>query len=534
MPEDPQQERSAIARRASVVGLGTLLSRVLGLVREQVLAAAFSRAATDVFFVAFLIPNVLRQLLAEGAVQNGVLPVLAQVRERDGDAAARDFFKALRGFSWLLLCAVSLLGVLSAPWLVELFAAGFKQTPGKFERTVLITRWVFPYIVFMGTAALGVAALNTFRRFAVTAFAPAGLNVAFIIAALALPSFFATQGLDPLYALVVGVLLGGLLQVLLQWPSLKAIGYLAAPTLQLSHPAVREVLRRMAPVLFGFGVYYVDVVVARHLLSDLNEGSASYFSFAQRLCDFPQGIFVMALQSATLPTLASLAARGEHAELAKTFAHGLKLALFVAIPATLMITVLAQPLVQLLFERGEFSRQDTIETARSLLAQGAGIWAVAAIRQVSIVFFALGDTRTPVLVSAADFLVFLAVALALRGTLGHVGVAWAVSAASIAQMLLLSWALTRRLKGLGLRQVLLSSLRTLLSAVLAAGSAVLLLRLFADVRGQSPLPQALPAVLSCGCFLLVFCVAAAALRVPEFLSLSQLVLRRFRARKIQP
>src|SRR5690606_15383448 len=142
-------------------GLGTLSSRVLGLVREQVLAAAFTRAATDVFFVAFLIPNVLRQILGEGAVQNGVLPVLAEVKEREGDVAARRAFAAIRGLSWLLLVLVTVLGVLGAPWLVELFAGGFREVPGKFERTVSITRWVFPYIFFMGTAAMGMAALNT-------------------------------------------------------------------------------------------------------------------------------------------------------------------------------------------------------------------------------------------------------------------------------------------------------------------------------------------------------------------------------------
>ena len=259
-------ERGRIAGRAGVVALGTLLSRVLGLVRDQVIAAVFSRAVTDAFFVAFTIPNVLRQLLAEGAVQNAVLPVLAEVREREGDDGARRFFRAIRGLSLCTLVVVTALGVVFAPALVQLFAGGYKNEPGQFERTVELTRWVFPYIFFMGTAALGVAALNTYHRFVATSFAPGLLNVSFVIFSLALPGFLGARGYDVGLALAVAALVGGALQVIAQWPSLKRIGFLEAPSLAFGHPGIGKVLRRMAPMLLGMGVYYVDVVIARRLL----------------------------------------------------------------------------------------------------------------------------------------------------------------------------------------------------------------------------------------------------------------------------
>lgn len=531
VPEPAPQERQAIARRASIVGLGTLSSRVLGLVREQVLAATFSRAATDVFFVAFLIPNVLRQLLAEGAVQNGVLPILAEVKEREGEDAARRAFSALRGLSWLVLLLISALGVWAAPWLVLLFAGGFQEYPGKFEKTVEVTRWVFPYIFFVGTAALGMAALNTARRFVVTSFAPALLNVAFIVAALALPTWFRARGYEPLYALVVGVLVGGVLQAVAQWPSLARIGYLGATRLDLSHPAVRAFAQRMAPVLVGFGVYYVDVVAARHLLSDLGEGAPSYFTFAQRLCDFPQGIFVMALQTATLPALATLAARGDKAELMATFEHGLRLALFVAIPATFAITLLSQPLVALLFQRGEFTRNDVIETAASLVGQGIGIWAVACVRQLVIVFFALGDTRTPVVVSALDFLVFLGSALLLRGPYGHVGVAWAVSAAATAQMALLTWFLRRKVGAFPYLPLLLHGGRIAACALGAGLAARALGDLFVSRAELAALGNVLPGVATSLVFVALFVVLAYLARVPELRSFARVLKARLQRRR---
>lgn len=521
-----QSEQRKITGRAGVVALGTLLSRILGLGRDQAIAALFPRPVTDAFFVAFLIPNVLRQLLAEGAVQNAVLPVLASIRERDGDLAAQRFFRAARGLSLSLLLLVSVLGVVFAPELVALFADGYKDYPGQYERTVRLTRWVFPYIFFMGTAALGVAALNTYQRFVATSFAPALLNVSFIALGLGLPAFLGAHGYDPALALAVAALGGGVLQMVAQWPSLRKIGFFQAPTLELQHPGVREALRRMGPALIGMGVYYVDVVLARRFLSELGPGSQSYFAWALRLCDFPQGIFIMALQTAALPSLSRLAARGDREELARTFAFGMKLTLFVAVSASALLVALAEPIVVLLFQRGQFDAESARGTARALMAQGLGIWLVAAVRQLVSVYYALGDTRTPVTVAALDLGAFLGLALLLRGPFGHVGIGLAVTGSSAVQMLLLWRGLRRKLPTLHTREILGSAARTLLAAVSGAGAGFALAHGVTPVGPSGALSRALPGLLGSAAFFAVFALVATLIRSPEWMSLVDVVRRR--------
>lgn len=527
-PTAAETERKKITGRAGIVAAGTLFSRVLGLVRDQVLAAIFSRAATDAFFVAFTIPNVLRQLLAEGAVQNAVLPVLAKTREQEGDAAARRLFRALRGLSLAILLAVSVVGVLLAPQLVDLFAGGFRAHPGQYERTVTLTRWVFPYIFFMGTAALGVAALNVHQRFVATSFAPALLNVAFVVCALALPDVVGARGHDRTLALAAGVLLGGALQVVAQWPSLKAIGYLVAPSFELALSGVRETLRRMGPVLIGLGVYYVDVVLARRFLSELGVGAQSYFGWALRLCDFPQGIFVMALSSATLPSLALLVARGEHDEVKKTFSYGMRLALFVALAASVLLVALAEPVVALIFQRGQFDAESTRETAKALAAQGLGIWMVAAVRQLVSVYYALGDTRTPVIVAALDLAVFVALALVLRGPLGHVGISLAVSGASAAQMVMLWVGLRLKLGDTRFFEIAKSALRTLLATLPAAAAGVGVAKLLTAPVGSGALRALAPGLAAVGVYGGVFLVAAWLVKSEELRGLVDALARRRR------
>ena len=387
------KERQKLVGRAGVVGAGTLLSRILGFGRDVVIAALFDTKGTDAFAVALTIPNALRQLLAEGAVSSAVVPVLSARIAKDGDEAGRTFFARARGVSLLALVVVSILGVIFAGPLTDLFAPGTHDIPGQFERTRDLTRWMFPYIFFMGTAALGMAALNAKKKFAVAAFAPGLFNVALIGGALVLRGPMERAGFDPVLALAVAVLVGGVLQVVAQIPSLRAIGYADRPRFDLKDPHVREMLKRILPMTFGLGIYYVDLTLSRRFLSELGTGPQTYFFFASRLCDFPQGIFVMALSTAALPSLAVFAAKGDFEELSKTWAHGLRLAMFVAIPCSVALAVLAEPLVMLLFQRGEFDPMKAHETARALVWQGGAIFTVSAVRQLVPAFYALGDTR---------------------------------------------------------------------------------------------------------------------------------------------
>jgi putative peptidoglycan lipid II flippase len=359
----------------------------------------------------------------------------------------------------------------------------------------------------------------------VTSFAPALLNVAFIACGLCLPAALLLSGHDRTLALAAGVWLGGGLQVMAQWPSLRAIDMSPRPRLELGHPGVREVLRRLTPALIGIGVYYLDVFIARRMLSSLDLGATSYFTFALRLCDFPQGIFIMALQAATLPSLSRLAARGDLNELGNTLSFGLRLSLFVAIPATVLLVTLAEPIVALVFQRGEFGADAARQTARALVAQGVAIWMVAIVRQLLSGFYALGDTRTPALVAVVDLIAFVTLALALRDRLGHVGIGLAVSGARLLQMCLL-WTLLGRKTGT------LQSLRVLRSGIVTAVCCVpgtvgaLWLAEQLTWPGAGAWARALPGLVASTAFVLVFVAVAALARHPELAAVSRSFRRR--------
>lgn len=505
-----ERERALLATRAGTVGAGTLASRVLGLGRDVTIAALFDRSQTDAFWVAFTIPSALRQLLAEGSVQSAVVPILAGKLETEGDAAGRAFFARARAVSLLALALTCVAGVALAGPLTEAFAGGFHASPGKFERTRALTRLVFPYVFFMGTAAMGMAALNAKRRFAVAAFAPGLLNLGIVAAAIVLRVPLEARGIDGVMALGVGALLGGALQVAAQIPALRALGFAGRPVVDLRDPAVRDMLRRIAPMTVGIGIHYIDLVLSRRLLSGLGEGAQSWFSWAMRVADFPQGVFVMAISTAALPSLSALAATRDRTELERTFAHGMRLSLFVAIPASVALVVLGEPIVALLFQRGEFDAVAVHETARALVWQGGAIFAIAAVRQLVPALYALGDTRSPVIVSALDSVVFLGMAVGLRGPFGHVGVSMAVGVSTVVQMILLFFALRARLGGVAGRAIGRSALFVAGASAIAAACACAAAA-WARCTGSPWLPGAAGGVV----FALVFLAAARTLGCSE-------------------
>jgi putative peptidoglycan lipid II flippase len=529
-----KSEREKIVGRAGVVAAGTLLSRVLGFGRDAVIAALFSRRETDAFWVALTIPNALRQLLAEGAVSSAVVPVLSDRLAKGGDAEARSFFARARGVSLLALVAVTILGVVFSRQLTWLFASGYSSEASgdatKFELTTDLTRVMFPYILFMGTAALGMAALNAKRRFAVAAFAPALFSVGIVGAAFLLRGPLVARGIDPSMALAIGVLAGGVFQVVAQIPALRRIGYASRPVLDFGHPHVREMLKRIGPMTFGLGVYYVDLVLSRRFLSELGEGAQSWFSWASRLCDLPQGIFVMAISSATLPSLATFAAKGEREELVATWAHGMRLAMFVAIPCSVALIVLGEPLVILLFERGQFDAESSHQTARALAWQGGAIFTVAATRQLVPAFHALGDTRSPVVVSAIDLVAFIVLAVTLKGPLGHVGISVAVAGSSAVQMALLAYALRKKLGSLHGGEIFASVGRVAgASAIAAAASGALAHVLTGAVPGS--FGRALPGIAASLLFVALFLASAWGLGVRELAEIAAPLRRRLGGRK---
>jgi putative peptidoglycan lipid II flippase len=523
-------ERDKLVGRAGVVGAGTLASRVLGFGRDMAIAALFTRAQTDAFAVALTIPNTLRQLLAEGAVSSAVVPVLSGRLAKGGDEAGRAFFARARGVSLVALVVVSALGVLFAGPLTELFAPGFHATPGQFERTRAMTQLMFPYIFFMGTAALGMAALNAKKKFAVAAFAPGLFNVALIGAAFVLREPLAARGIDPVMSLALGVLLGGLLQVLAQLPALRAIGYASKPVFDLRDPHVREMFRRILPMTLGLGIYYVDLTLSRRFLSELGEGAQSYFFWASRLCDFPQGIFVMALSTAALPSLATFAAKGDIDELSKTWAHGMRLSLFVAVPCSAALVALSEPVVVLLFQRGQFDALAAQQTARALAWQGGAIFTVSAVRQLVPAFHSLGDTRTPVIVSGLDLVAFVVLALTLRGPYGHVGVSMAVAGSSAVQMVLLFVGLKLRLGTIRGRELGSSAVRITAASLVAAVAGWGTARLLSDL-GSGQIARALPGLGGVAVFGVLYLAVVWGLGSPEVAELAGPVRRRLARRR---
>ena len=468
-PAKPADERGAIARRAGLVALGTLASRVLGLVRDAVIAATFARVATDAFWYAFTIPNALRVLLGEGAVSGAFVPVLTDVREKRGPAEAHVFFRRLAGVFALVLFAVSLVGVFAAPALVHLYASGLGDDPEAFRTTEALVRIVFPYIALMGLAALATGALHAHKRFLAPAFAPVWLNVCLIGAALALPTVVERWGLPGVAALAIGALAGGSLQLAFQLPALRRIGYLRLPRPRLDAD-VRRAFGLLAPLLAGLGVYQLNIILSRNLASYLPEGSMSYLSYGQRLVEIPQGMFALAIGTAALPTLAELQSRGDLEEAKRIFRYGLRLTLFVAVPSTVALAILAEPAIAAVFGRGRFADPVAIsETARSLVFMAAGIWAVASVRTIVPMFHALGDTRTPVLASATNLVVFGVVGGTLMGPMQHAGLAAGVIAAAVAQLLALLALLRRKVGRLGLSEVLASAWRVLLASAAMGG-----------------------------------------------------------------
>lgn len=451
--EQAKTSGGEIVRRAGVVAAGTLTSRILGAVRDAVVAAVFALSATDAFWLAFTIPNALRVLLGEGAVSAAFVPVYTEVRERDGEARAREFYRNLVGAMGVVLFAVSAVGVLAARLIVKAYAWGFQRDEALFETTVELTRLLFPYIFLMGMSALMMGALYARKRFAAPSFAPALLNVALIGAALFLVPAVQELGWPGIFALAVGALLGGVLQVVAQLPSLRRENLLLLPTIGFADIYVRKCARLMVPLLAGLGVYQLNVLLSRLFASFLPTGSVSYLYYGQRLAEIPQGMFALAIASAALPSLADAVARRDEQEAKRLFRHALRLSLFVAVPAGVALAVLAEPAVTVFFGRGRYDAVAIQETTRSFVWQAAGIWAVASVRTIVPMFHAHNDTRTPVVASALNLATFVALSLALMEPMQHAGLALATTAAAVAQLFALLWLLRLRTGPLGMAEI---------------------------------------------------------------------------------
>ena len=442
----------SLFKSASVVSLLTLASRITGLVRELLMAATFGASAlTDAFNVAFRIPNLLRRLFAEGAFSQAFVPVLAAAREQDGDDATRLMIGQIATVLAWALTLTCILGVLAAPVLVYAMAAGLKQSPEGFEAAVLMTRWMFPYIAFMSFVALAAGILNTWKRFAVPAATPVLLNVAMIAAAYWGAPWFKSLGIQPIYAMAGGVLLGGALQLGVQIPVLLRLGMLPRIRLRWSslktawnHPGTRRVTTLMLPALLGVSVAQISLLINTQIASHLATGSVSWLTYADRLMEFPTAMLGVALGVVLLPQLAAAKAAEDAQRYSNLLDWGLRLVVLLAVPCAVALLTFAQPLVAVLYHYGAFTAADVQQTTGALMGYGAGLIGLIAIKVLAPGFYARQDIRTPVKIAVVVLVLTQLMNLLFVPYLAHAGLALAIGIGAMVNALWLLIGLLRR------------------------------------------------------------------------------------------
>ncbi len=419
----------------------TLVSRVLGFVRDAIIARVFGAGfATDAFFVAFKLPNLLRRIFAEGAFSQAFVPVLAEYRREKSEDETRAFLAHVAGLLTLALVGVTALGMLAAPWVIWVSAPGFAKEADKFALTVDLLRITFPYILFISLSSLAGSILNTWRQFSVPAFTPTLLNVSFIACSLLLAPYFD----PPVLVLAWAVFIGGLAQLCYQLPYLKRIGMLAWPRLNLKDAAVWRVVKLMGPAIFGVSIAQVSLVINTIFASFLVSGSVSWMYYADRLMEFPTGILGVALGTILLPSLSRHAADKSAGEYSKLLDWGIRLSLLLAIPASVGLAVMAKPLISTLFMYGRFTELDAEMTRRALVAYAVGLTGLIMVKVLAPGFYARQDIKTPVKVGIFTLAMTQLMNLAFVWQLKHAGLALAIGLAALINAIALLVLLIRR------------------------------------------------------------------------------------------
>lgn len=458
-------EKREISRATGIMGLATGMSRIAGLMRDMVVAALFGAGfATDAFFMAFTIPNLLRRFFAEGSLTAAFVPTFADVYHRQGEAEARRLASICWTLLLLVMGVVTIVGILASPWVVRVIGLGFANVEGKLALTDFLNRLMFPYIFFVSLLALLTGVLNVLGHYFLPALSPVLLNLAMIACAVLLAPVFQV----PITALAIGVLVGGILQLLIQVPALRQKKISLQLNFNFGDPAVTRIARLMLPGIAGVAIYQINVVVSRMLASFLPEGSVSYLYYGQRLFEFPQGIFIVSLAQAVLPSMSRQAASGDQEGLKESLRFALALILLVTLPAGVGLMLCAVPVFSLFFMGGAFTYEDVRQTALALVAYAPGLIFVGVSRVVVPSFYAMRTTRTPVLISFWTLLVNAGLGFILMGFFQHVGLALALTLSSIFNAVILVWALRRKVGRLGLRPVLHSLLRIIPGTALMA------------------------------------------------------------------
>ncbi|HHJ1455409.1 TPA: murein biosynthesis integral membrane protein MurJ [Pseudomonas aeruginosa] len=419
----------------------TMLSRVLGFVRDTILARIFGAGlATDAFFVAFKLPNLLRRIFAEGAFSQAFVPILAEYKNQQGEEATRTFIAYVSGLLTLVLALVTALGILAAPWVIWVTAPGFADTPEKFALTTDLLRVTFPYILLISLSSLAGAILNTWNRFSVPAFVPTLLNVAMIGFALFLTPYFD----PPVMVLGWAVLAGGLLQLLYQLPHLRKIGMLVLPRLNLRDSGVWRVMKLMLPAILGVSVSQISLIINTIFASFLAAGSVSWMYYADRLMELPSGVLGVALGTILLPMLAKTYSNKDRHEYSRLLDWGLRLCFLLVLPCSLALAILAEPLTVSLFQYGKFTTVDAAMTQRALVAYSVGLLGIILVKVLAPGFYAQQNIRTPVKIALFTLVSTQLMNLAFIGPLQHAGLALSIGLAACLNAGLLYWQLRKQ------------------------------------------------------------------------------------------
>ena len=417
-----------------MVGGLTLISRILGFIRDMVIAHVFGASvSTDAFLVAFKIPNFMRRLFAEGAFSQAFIPILSEYKTRQAISTVKQLVDRVAGSLGSILLLVTLLGILGAPLLVVIFAPGFIQYPDKYNLTLEMLQITFPYLLFITLTALAGAILNTYGRFAVPALTPVVLNLVLIGATIWLAPYFQ----QPIMALAWGVLLAGMVQLALQLPFLYRLHLLPKPQLNWHDEGVKRILHLMIPALFGVSVSQINLLVDTLMASFLVTGSVSWLYYSDRIMEFPVGVFGLALATVTLPNLSKSVARHDMSSYNRTLDWALRWVILIATPAMIGLITLAQPILMTLFYRGAFGESDVIMTTRSLIGYAIGLVGFVLVKVLASGFYSRQDTRTPVKIAVIAMVTNIVLNLIFIWHLQHAGLALATSLSALLNAALL-------------------------------------------------------------------------------------------------
>jgi len=512
-------------------------SRILGLIRDQVFAIFFGAGlGYDAFLTAFRVPNLLRELLAQGALSSAFVTTFSQVLETNGEKEAVRLSNRVATLIVLVITAVSLVAWVYAPKIVGALAPGFFDVSGKAELTIQLTRIMIPFLLLVALAAQAMGILNALNFFGVPALASAFFNMGSIFAGLLLGFVVGpTLRLSPIEGMAYGTLVGGFLQFAVQWPSLRRAGFTYRPMISLRDPGVRQIVRLMGPAIIGTAAVQINVFVNTNFASAITDpvtgavvnGPVSWLNYAFRFMQFPIGVFGVAIATATLPPLSRTRAQRNYDEFRGTLVHSLTLVFLLCIPSAVGLAVLGRPIIALIFEHGRFTPFDTTQTANALAAYSIGLAGYAAVKVLSPAFYALDDARTPMLISLGSIVVNYTVNSLLVGPLGHVGLAVSTSTVALINFMLLAVFMRRRLGRLEGRRLGKTVMQICGATAPMAVIAWVVERLAAMLPLGGILLDLTRVVASIAAALVVFYIGCRLLRIAEFEDAINAIVGRF-------